>query len=67
MPDARILRQIVASLRGLVFKARDAGSPVSADVLTMAAGAVQDAASAEDKERAHEPEHTVYQLRRDRP
>lgn len=39
------LRQIVVALRGLVFKARDAGSPTSAAVITMAARVVQDIAS----------------------
>lgn len=60
MPNVSILRQIVAALRGLVFKARDAGFPASADVLTMAASAVQDIASAEGKkEPARRPEQAV--------
>lgn len=64
MPNIPILRQIVTALRGLVFKAKDAGSPASADVLTMAAHAVQDIASVKDRVPAHKPEHAAHQLRR---
>ena len=65
MPNVSILRQIVAALRGLVFKARDAGSPASADVLTMAAHAVQDIASVEDKGHTR-PEQVVRRVGQDR-
>ena len=66
MPNVPILRQIVAALRGLVFKARDAGSPASADVLTMAAHAVQDIASVEDKAPPRQPEQAVRRAGQDR-
>ena len=66
MPNVPILRQIVVALRGLVFKARDAGSPASADVLTMAAHAVQDIASAEDKGHTRPPEQVVKRVGQDR-
>ncbi len=66
MSNVPILRQIVAALRGLVFKAKDAGSPASADVLSMAAHAVQDIASAEDKMPACRPEQAVRRLGRER-
>lgn len=67
MPNAPALRQIVAALRGLVFKARDAGSPPAATVLTMAAGAVQDIASAQDGELVRRSEQIVQQMRQNRP
>ena len=66
MPNVPILRQI-AALRGLVFKARDAGSPASADVLTMAAHAVQGIASVEERMPVHKPEHAAHKLRRNHP
>ena len=62
MPNVTALRQIVASLRSLVFKARDAGSPASAAVLTMAAGAVRDIAAAEDPEPAQRPEQLTQRF-----
>lgn len=62
MPNVSLLRRIVAALRGLVFKARDAGSSASADALTMAAGVVQDIASAERKGPARRPGDVVRRL-----
>ena len=64
MVNVRALREIVVTLRGLVWKARDAGAPVASDVLTMAAGAVQDMARAEKgAEPVAGPEQTVRRMR----
>lgn len=60
MPDARSIRQIVVSLRSLVAKARDAGSPVTGDIVQMAARAVQDIAAAEG--RVTRPEQVMRRL-----
>ncbi|RYB06241.1 hypothetical protein D3272_05600 [Lichenibacterium ramalinae] len=53
-------QQFVVALRGLVWKARDAGSPVVGEVVQMAARAVQDIATAEDK--ATRPEQVTRRL-----
>ena len=65
MPNTRSLREIVTSLRALVWKARDAGSPAASDVLTMAAGAVRDMASDTGQEPARRPEQVTRRLGRD--
>ena len=60
MPNARSLREIVVALRGLVWKARDAGSPVDGTLVQMAADAVQGIAAAEG--RATRPRQVTRRL-----
>ena len=60
MPNASSLREIVASFKGLVWKARAAGSPAAGNVMQMAANAVQDIAPAES--RATRPEQVTRRL-----
>ena len=60
MTRARPLREIVVALKGLVCKAREAGSPAAGDVMQMAARAVQDIDAAETK--ATRPEQVTRRL-----
>ena len=63
MPNTRILREIVATLRRLTARAEEADAPVARDVLSMSAGVVGSVErGAERQERATRPEAVTRRL-----